>query len=269
MLDLSDAELELFDRSARGDAELGAEPRNRRAGRLAHPRQLAAPAVEHVCESGTRLCPIHAETARELVGELVDSIGSQDEGTDPGEREGLQRPAPGATGFVHEASRRAAACGVPVSTWLQHLRVRGRCGGSRRRSRDTWALDLDVFLVALVGLVGLIQQHSADGLDSLERPEVVTPPCKLGLPLLEHGDERCCEEDRRVRAEADADEQCEGEVLERVAAEEVEGCYRGRVMKVVASERGSKSEMFPITRNDARRISGTFSRIRSKMMIVS
>ena len=42
-------------------------------------------------------------------------------------------------------------------------------------------------------------------------------------------------------------------------------------MKVVASERGmtSHSETLPITRIDARRISGTFSRIRSKMMIVS
>ncbi len=43
------------------------------------------------------------------------------------------------------------------------------------------------------------------------------------------------------------------------------------VMKVVASERGiiSHSETFPITRIDARRINGMFSRMRSKMMIVS
>ena len=42
-------------------------------------------------------------------------------------------------------------------------------------------------------------------------------------------------------------------------------------MNVVASERGStsQSETFPITRNDARRMSGTFSRMRSKTMIVS
>ena len=42
-------------------------------------------------------------------------------------------------------------------------------------------------------------------------------------------------------------------------------------MKVVARDRGSTShsEMFPMTRKDARRISGTFSRIRSKTMIVS
>ena len=43
------------------------------------------------------------------------------------------------------------------------------------------------------------------------------------------------------------------------------------VMNVVASERRivSQSETFAIVANDARRISGMFSRMRSKMMIVS
>ena len=42
-------------------------------------------------------------------------------------------------------------------------------------------------------------------------------------------------------------------------------------MNVVASERGivSQSDTLGELRNDARRISGMFSRIRSKMMIVS
>ncbi len=42
-------------------------------------------------------------------------------------------------------------------------------------------------------------------------------------------------------------------------------------MNVVASERRivSHSETFAIVANDARRMIGTFSRIRSKMMIVS
>ena len=42
-------------------------------------------------------------------------------------------------------------------------------------------------------------------------------------------------------------------------------------MNVVASERRivSQSETFAISRNDARRISGMFSRTRSRMMIVS
>ena len=57
VLELRDAELELADRLARGDAELGAEARGRRAGRLAHPPELAAPAVEHVVESRTHLAP--------------------------------------------------------------------------------------------------------------------------------------------------------------------------------------------------------------------
>ena len=43
------------------------------------------------------------------------------------------------------------------------------------------------------------------------------------------------------------------------------------VMNVVASERRivSQSETFAIAANDVRRMSGTFSRMRSKMMIVS
>ena len=43
------------------------------------------------------------------------------------------------------------------------------------------------------------------------------------------------------------------------------------VMNVVASERGivSHSDTFASVRNDARLISGMFSRMRSKMMIVS
>ena len=43
------------------------------------------------------------------------------------------------------------------------------------------------------------------------------------------------------------------------------------VMNVVASERriGSQSETFAIVANGARRMSGMFSRMRSKMMIVS
>src|SRR5215218_3682994 len=42
----------------------------------------------------------------------------------------------------------------------------------------------------------------------------------LRLALLQPGDERDREEDRRVRAGADADEQREREVLERLAAED-------------------------------------------------
>ena len=43
------------------------------------------------------------------------------------------------------------------------------------------------------------------------------------------------------------------------------------VMNVVASDRGSTSHIdtLPITRNEARRMSGTFSRMRSNTMIVS
>ena len=70
---------------------------------------------------------------------------------------------------------------------------------------------------------------------------------------------------------ADADEQREREVLERVAAEQQSETIGTSVMNVVASERGivSQSETLPTTRNGARFISGMFSRMRSKMMIVS
>ena len=70
-------------------------------------------------------------------------------------------------------------------------------------------------------LLGLAQQ-AADRAGVAERA-VVAAARVLRLALLEHGDERCGDEDRRVRAGADADEQGEGEVLQRLAAEEVQG----------------------------------------------
>ena len=52
------------------------------------------------------------------------------------------------------------------------------------------------------------------------RQLLVPAPRVLGLALLEHREQRRADEDRRVRAGADPDEQREGEVLQRVAAEE-------------------------------------------------
>ena len=98
------------------------------------------------------------------------------------------------------------------------------------------------------------------------------PALVLGLALLQHRQERRGDEDRRVRAGGDADEQREREVLQRGAAEEAAATATGSsVMNVVASERRivSQSETFAIVANVEPRISGMFSRMRSKMMIVS
>jgi hypothetical protein len=153
---------------------------------------------------------------------------------------------------------------------------RDRRRGSRR-GRDA---RLRGFLLRLVlrgglglcgDLLGLLRERAADGGDAGESAEVVATAGELGLALPEHADERCGEEDRRVGAEPDPDEESKGEVLERVAAEEVE---RGdREHRDEGGREGprstSHSETFLMTRKDARRISGTFSRIRSNTMMVS
>jgi hypothetical protein len=79
------------------------------------------------------------------------------------------------------------------------------------------------------------------------------------------------DEDRRVAPDAMPTMQREREVLQRRAAEEEQRSdrqqrdERRRQRAAIVSH----SETFAIVANDARRISGMFSRMRSKMMIVS
>src|SRR3972149_2648724 len=56
------------------------------------------------------------------------------------------------------------------------------------------------------------------GLGPETGPQLLVP----GLALLQHREDRGCDEDRRVGADRDADEHREGEVLQRHAAEEQE-----------------------------------------------
>jgi hypothetical protein len=61
----------------------------------------------------------------------------------------------------------------------------------------------------------------ADRIELLLEPGIL-PALELGLPLLEDGEEGRRDEDRGEGARADADQQREGELLQRVAAEEDE-----------------------------------------------
>jgi hypothetical protein len=117
-------------------------------------------------------------------------------------------------------------------------------------------------------LLGLLERHLR--LLPADLAVDVLPARVLRLALLPDREQRGRDEDRRVGAGADPNEESEREVLERLTAEEEER-RDGSVMNVVARERRmtSQSETFVIVANDARRISGMFSRMRSKMMMVS
>src|ERR671910_810976 len=73
-------------------------------------------------------------------------------------------------------------------------------------------------------LLRLLQQATDRAGVAAER--LVLAAGVLGLPLLQHGRQRRRDEDRGVGAGPDADEQREREVLERLAAEEVERADR-------------------------------------------
>jgi hypothetical protein len=116
----------------------------------------------------------------------------------------------------------------------------GRRLGRGRRSRDEHLLGLLLRL--------------GDGPGRPAQDDVLLgsrPALELVAPFHQDGEERRRDEERRDRAQADADEESEGEVLQRRPAEE------------------QQSEMFAIVANFARGISGMFSRTRSKTMIVS
>ena len=117
---------------------------------------------------------------------------------------------------------------------------------------------------------GLEDDRAADRLDA--RRLLVLAAGVLGLALLDPVEQRSRDEDRRVGARRDADQQREREVVQRRARRRSGATTIGSsVMNVVASERGivSHSDTFVICRNEPRFISGMFSLIRSKMMIVS
>ena len=79
------------------------------------------------------------------------------------------------------------------------------------------------------------------------------------------------DEHRRVGARDRADDQREGEVLQRVAAEQEQREHGQEVQNDVASERMMTSDIERLTiwENAALGMRGTFSRIRSNTMIVS
>jgi hypothetical protein len=115
VLELGDAELELLDSLARGDAELRREARRGIARRLAEAVRFPLPALEDVDEGSADLPPVDPESAGELLAELVHALDREHERSDPGEAEALERAARRASALAHAASRLAAAAVVPVS----------------------------------------------------------------------------------------------------------------------------------------------------------
>src|SRR5829696_335063 len=104
--------------------------------------------------------------------------------------------------------------------------VEGAVGGRRRGGAVALEHVRDQVWRRLRGgeLLRLLQQATYRARVAAER--LVLAAGVLGLPLLQPGRQRRRDEDRGVGAGADADEQREREVLERLAAEEVERADR-------------------------------------------
>ena len=115
MLELSDAQLEVFHGAARCDAELLGQPSCGIARLFSHPPGLTAPALERVSECGTNFATLEPEPAGEIVGDVVDATGGQRKRADTGKGQFLERAA-SAIAIGHEASTRDAAGGAPVLT---------------------------------------------------------------------------------------------------------------------------------------------------------
>ena len=132
--------------------------------------------------------------------------------------------SPLASGHGREAATRAAGAVALASTKSDRPSAQPgpAPGASSREHHRARPHPLAVALRRGGDLLGLGGERAADRGDPGERAEVVAATCELGLALLERGDERRGEEDRRVGTRPDADEQREREVLERVAAEEVQ-----------------------------------------------
>ena len=188
VLELGEPELERLELLAPGEPELAGEPL---AGLL---RQVAEPldAVPQLRPSSSRSC---AERKAQLIL--------------------AARPC----------GRRASAAAALA------LRVgEAPCrGGPLRHGAATHRGAVDRRPGEMSGIRSGVGWAAASSSASLSRPptepashDVVAAACVLRLALLEHGEQRGGDEDRRVGAGADADEQREREVLQRLAAEEVE-----------------------------------------------
>ena len=224
------AELELLPLAAGDEPELAEDGPERRARALADAQRLAAPAAHDLVDARA---PPRGDLAAadELVDQLLGPLLRERDGAEPGEEQLLRRSrgasfASLVSGLGHAASP-AGACAAPRAARRPRpprrsapadrlrrsprpLRPRHRRLGSRRPAR-----------LGLLGLgrLGLRSDCSSTASSFSWRPGVLALRV-LGLALLEDGEERRGDEDRRVRARGDADEEREREVLERVAAEE-------------------------------------------------
>jgi len=115
MLELGDPELELVDRLARGDPELGGDPGRRARRALANAACLSTPAPENVGDDRSHLVTLDTEPAGQLVGEIVGSFRTERKSAEPGQGQRLEWTAV-LSGTGHAVSMRAAGGDARAST---------------------------------------------------------------------------------------------------------------------------------------------------------
>ena len=223
MLELRDAELELADDLARRRSELRGGPRRAvlpavSPRRDASRRQLSstsAIALRTSSRSTPRRAPISAASSSACCATSATRA-------EPGEAQRLERAAL-ASGLGHAGGMRAAACDARVSRTSSRIRASAparaaaRAPASRRRrpplrrSRPPAAIS---------------SASAASVPPTVDSPRALRGrrggAANSGSRSLSTREQRRGQEDRRVRARTDSDEQGEREVLERVAAEDVQ-----------------------------------------------
>ena len=265
---------------ARADPSCRAPRRRRR--RAARQLGLAAPVGERVAHRRRAPRRGRRRAAARVVGELSAAstlCAAQPTPARRSSRDGTVG-ASGRAGVRHRrgaddggASAERGRAARPLRRCRPALALR-RCGGGRAR-RCPRRRDGRRGRAATAGRRGGRRRRAAASRaapTAHRRALVVAAARVLGLALLEHREQRRGDEDRGVRARPDADQQREREVLERVAAEHEERDdreERDERRRERARDRLPERDVGERRGTTPRFISGMFSRMRSKMMIVS
>src|SRR4051794_27597794 len=133
VLELGDAELQLFDLAARDEPELAVDAGEAAAGAFPQPHRLVAPAAHKLLDDRASLLAPKASSRGELLRERVGPLGGQRHGADAREDELLRELADGISGLGHEVLHYGAGGDAPASP-AQNLSA----GRSLRRATE-WA----------------------------------------------------------------------------------------------------------------------------------
>ena len=264
VLELGEPELELLALAAGHEAELPEHPESE-ARPLAHAQRVAAPAPHDIVHELASIVLREPASGGELVRELVGAVLRQRQRADAGEQELLGEVAESArvvvTALVHVVSAPLAP-GLPPGS---SSAVRPECGCGPRR--DGLLLD-GLFLD---GQRLLFEDRLVLGTSSFSRRPAVLRFAYSGSRSLRMTSSGVAMKIVEYAPEAIPTSRAKAKSFSVSPPKTRSEATGSSVMNVVASERliVSQSDWLAIAAKLDRRMSGAFSRTRSKMMIVS